>query len=78
MKQTILIVEDEEKVAWPLKQRLEKEGFLVDVAYDGQEALKKVNERKPDLILLDLVLPVIDGMTVLKKLKKRQKQTIFR
>ncbi|MCQ9191656.1 response regulator, partial [Escherichia coli] len=57
MDRTILVVDDEQPIADILKFKLEKEGYQVHVAYDGEEALVKVEEVKPDLILLDIMLP---------------------
>jgi len=57
----ILVVEDEEPVRELLRLYLEKEGFQVAMALDGQEALFKVAQRQPDLILLDIMLPKLDG-----------------
>ncbi|MFH1706273.1 MAG: response regulator, partial [Patescibacteria group bacterium] len=65
----ILVVEDEKRLAEVLVDRLKEEGFLVAVAYDGQEALDKISKEKPDLILLDLVMPVLDGIGVLEELQ---------
>ncbi len=67
MKKTILIVDDEKNMRWILKSSLVKEGYQVFEAEDGEEALKAFEDHSPDLILLDLRLPKIDGMTVLKK-----------
>lgn len=65
----ILVVEDENTLAFALKKKLEGVGYLVEVAMDGKDALAKVGQKKPDLILLDLILPVMDGFAVLKELK---------
>lgn len=65
----ILIVDDEELVVKALTRKLNEEGFEVYAAYDGDEALLKVLESKPDLILLDIIMPKLDGISVLKKLK---------
>lgn len=65
----ILIVDDEKFVVRALTEKLALEGFSIDSAYDGQEALLKVNQVKPDLILLDIIMPKLDGISVLKKLK---------
>ena len=64
----ILIVEDDEFLLSLTVKRLEKEGYGVDVATDGESALKKAAEIKPSLILLDLLLPGVDGFEVLKKM----------
>ena len=72
-KKHILVVEDENTLAFALKKKLENSGYIVNVAMDGKEALNKVGQEKPDLILLDLILPVIDGFAVLKELKSTPK-----
>lgn len=66
----ILIVDDEKPIVDILKFNLEKEGFATTVAYDGEEAIKLALSVKPDLILLDLMLPKIDGFNVCKELRK--------
>ncbi len=66
----ILIVDDEKAIVDILKFNLEKEGFTTTVAYDGEEAIKIALSVNPDLILLDLMIPKIDGFTVCKKLRK--------
>lgn len=65
----ILIVEDEEVLLDVLKNKLEKEGYEVVAAVNGEEGLKMIDEEKPDMILLDIVMPKIDGFEVLEKLK---------
>ena len=65
----ILIVEDEEDVMELIRYNLAKEGFNCDAAYNGQEALKKTQAMLPDLVLLDLMLPEVDGLEVCKRLK---------
>ena len=65
----ILIVEDEEDVMELIRYNLSKEGFNCDAAYDGQEALKKAQATLPNLVLLDLMLPEVDGLEVCKRLK---------
>lgn len=66
---TILVVDDETLVIRALTEKLSSEGFKVDSARDGEEALLKVKQTKPDLILLDIIMPKLDGISVLKKLK---------
>lgn len=66
----ILIVDDEKPIVDILKFNLEKEGFVTTVAYDGEEAIKLANSVNPDLVLLDLMLPKIDGFNVCKELRK--------
>ena len=64
------MVEDENTLAFALKKKLENVGYVVNIAMDGKDALNKIQQEKPDLILLDLILPVMDGFAVLKELKK--------
>ncbi|OGE75351.1 MAG: hypothetical protein A3C85_02275 [Candidatus Doudnabacteria bacterium RIFCSPHIGHO2_02_FULL_48_21] len=68
-KAKILVVEDEEILLTALKEELSSGGYEVDGANDGQEGLDKVKSFKPDLILLDLVMPKMDGMEMLQRLK---------
>lgn len=70
MAKKILVVDDEKPISDIVKFSLTKEGFDVEVAYDGEEALKKVEEVEPDLILLDLMLPKIDGLEVAREVRK--------
>lgn len=70
MKQaTILVVDDVRIIRRLVKVNLELEGYHVVEAENGEEALKKVRARKPDLILLDVIMPFLDGFQVLKKLR---------
>ena len=64
MAKKILVVDDEKPISDIIKFNLEKEGYEVVVAYDGEEALEKVESEQPDLIVLDLMLPKIDGLEV--------------
>lgn len=66
----ILIVDDERPIVDILKFNLEKEGFATTVAYDGEQAINVALSVKPDLILLDLMLPKIDGFNVCKEIRK--------
>jgi DNA-binding response OmpR family regulator len=68
-KAVILIVEDDKFLRELLVRKLENEGFKIVRAIDGEEALKKIKEELPQLILLDLVLPGIDGFEVLRRIK---------
>lgn len=68
----ILIVEDEEAIRNVMYDALVGEGFSVSVAKDGYEALAKVSEIKLDLILLDVLMPRMDGTAVLKELKSKE------
>ncbi len=67
--QTILIIEDEIDIAALIRLNLERNQFGTEVAYDGQTGINKAIEELPDLIILDLMLPVKDGMTVFKELR---------
>lgn len=66
----ILIVEDEKLLAMALKDSLISEGHKVDTAADGEEGIKRISKKKPDIILLDLLMPKKDGFYVLGELKK--------
>jgi len=70
MEKNILIVEDDKFLRELISQKLLKEGYKVSEAVDGEEGIKKVKEEKPDLVLLDLILPGIDGFEVLSKMKE--------
>ena len=65
----ILIVEDEEFLLKALSDNFETEGFTVDVARNGEESISQIKKRKPDLVLLDLLLPKVGGFDVLKAMK---------
>jgi len=69
----ILVVEDEADVMELVRYNLEKNGYLVETAADGREATEKVRSKSPDLILLDLMLPEIDGLEVCRSVKKETK-----
>lgn len=75
MQHTILIVEDNADLAFGLRNNLEIEGYVVHVANDGNEALARVAELDPDLIILDLMMPGLDGYRVLKTLREDADQT---
>jgi len=66
----ILIIEDDKFLRELITQKLLKEEFEVSEAVDGEEGIKKVKEEKPDLVLLDLILPGIDGFEVLFKMRE--------
>ena len=71
MAAKILIVDDEKNIVDILRFNLRKEGFETMEAYDGREAIEKAIRLKPDIILLDVMLPVFDGFTVCRKLRER-------
>jgi len=65
----ILVVEDEKKVASFLKKGLEEENYAVDVAHDGEEGLALAHINEYDLVILDIMLPKLDGMEVLRQIR---------
>lgn len=72
-KKRILVVDDEPDFAAIVQGNLEKEGFEVEVAYNGIEGLEKVHAHPPDAIVLDVMMPEMDGYEVCKKLKADEK-----
>lgn len=70
MPKKILIVDDEPLIVKGLKFSLEQEGYETEVAYDGEEAIQKINEGDFDLVLLDLMLPKIDGISVCQQVRE--------
>lgn len=70
-KPLVLVVEDEAALATMLRYNLEKQGFRVDEAADGQEALTRIAENPPDLVLLDWMLPVMSGIEVCRQIRRR-------
>lgn len=66
----VLIVEDEKSISDIIQFNLIKEGFSVETAYDGKEGVEKASAFQPDLILLDIMLPVMDGFSVCKKVRE--------
>ncbi len=73
MKEKILIVEDEKDILKMLEYNLKKEGFRTISAYDGEDALDLASREYPDLVILDLMLPGMDGLEVCKELKRESK-----
>ncbi|MDM5340966.1 response regulator YycF [Fictibacillus enclensis] len=71
MDKKILVVDDERPIADILQFNLEKEGFQVTCAYDGVSAIEKIESEKPDMILLDIMLPMKDGMEVCREVRKK-------
>jgi heavy metal response regulator len=66
----VLIVEDEKSLADVIKKGLEEEGYAVDVAYEGEDGLFMAENEPSDLIILDIMLPIVDGMTILRRIRK--------
>ena len=73
MPKKILVVDDEPHIVKMVESRLKANGYEVIIAYDGQEAVEKVKSDMPDLIVLDLLLPKIDGYMVFDMLKQEEK-----
>jgi len=69
-EQTILVVDDEEAIAEAVRARLESEGYRVVAAADGPEAIQANAEHRPDLVVLDLMLPGMDGLEVCKQIQR--------
>ncbi|MEB6225800.1 response regulator transcription factor [Mammaliicoccus sciuri] len=74
MSQKVLVVDDEQSIVTLLKYNIEQAGYQVIVAYDGVRALEKVNEEKPDLVVLDVMLPEKDGIEVCKTIRSDKNQ----
>ena len=72
-EKVVLIVEDDEPTKSALKKKLETAGFIVNTAPNGEEGLKSVEKERPNIILLDMMMPVMDGPTTLKALKADEK-----
>ncbi|MGC6464027.1 MAG: response regulator transcription factor [Akkermansiaceae bacterium] len=70
MLQKILIVEDEVDIAALISFNLERAGYRVDMAHDGREGLEKILHEQPDLVILDLMLPGMDGYAILKEMQR--------
>ena len=77
MARTVLIVEDDRNIADLLRLYLEKEGYEVCIAYDGLKGLEKFREAKPDLVLLDVMLPGMDGWGVCRSIRQDSKTPII-
>ncbi|MDI6605941.1 MAG: response regulator [Candidatus Omnitrophota bacterium] len=73
MAYKLLVVDDERDIADTLVRTLKREGYEAVVAYDGEEALQRVKEENPDIILLDLLMPKLNGFDVLKEIREKHK-----
>ncbi len=69
----ILIVDDEENIRFLYKEELEEEGFMVELAKSGLEALEKLPAFKPDLITLDIKMPGMNGIETLKRIREKER-----
>jgi len=77
VEKKILVVDDEKPIVDILRFNLQKEGYAVIEAYDGEEAVKKAAAHNPDLILLDVMLPKLDGFGACKKIREKQSTPIL-
>ena len=77
MARNILVVEDDRNISDLIRMYLEKEGFEVRSAYDGGKAVEEFEKQKPDLVLLDIMLPVLDGWGVCAKIREKAKTPII-
>ena len=77
MEKKVLVVDDERPIVEILKINLQKEGYVVFEAYDGEEAVNRALTVEPDLILLDVMLPKIDGFSVCKKIREKSSVPIL-
>ncbi|HZX36382.1 MAG TPA: response regulator [Thermodesulfobacteriota bacterium] len=73
MKNRLLIVDDEEGIRLLYKEELEEEGYATEIASSGEEALEKLKDTKVDLVLLDIKMPGMDGVEVLRRVKEKWK-----
>lgn len=73
----ILVVDDEESIRLLYKEELEEDGFVVEVAKDGLEALKQVPLFRPDLITLDIKMPGLNGIETLKRIREMERQVLI-
>jgi two-component system alkaline phosphatase synthesis response regulator PhoP len=71
MKEKVLVIEDEQRIADAIVYALRREGYTVEVVYHGEEAIGKLQEFGPDAIVLDVMLPGMDGYEILKKLQDK-------
>lgn len=69
MTNKVLVIDDEKQIADIVKFNLEKEGYIVETANDGQEGIDKIYKWNPDLVILDIMMPVKDGFQVLKEIR---------
>jgi len=73
-KKTILVVDDDENQRFLCQEVLTDEGYNVLVAKDGKEALRKVEQKRPDLVILDIVMPEMDGMEAMTRILRKHRK----
>ena len=77
MARNILVVEDDRNISDLIRMYLEKEGFEVRSAYDGGKAIEEYDKQAPDMVLLDIMLPVVDGWGVCAHIREKGKTPII-
>ncbi|GJM82081.1 hypothetical protein HMSSN139_45770 [Paenibacillus sp. HMSSN-139] len=77
MRKTILLVEDDREISELIHQHLRQEGFTVLAAYDGEEAMAMFERERIDLMVLDLMLPQLGGLEVLRKVRERSRLPVL-
>ena len=77
-QKTVLIVDDELSILVPLQFLMEKEGYVAKLAQSGKEALEKISDLRPDLILLDIMLPDLDGYEIYQMIRQRPEWSSIR
>ncbi|WP_350342621.1 response regulator transcription factor [Proteinivorax tanatarense] len=77
MNKKILVVEDENSILELIRFNLSKEGYNISTALDGEEAVTKISKDKPDLIVLDLMLPKLDGIEVCKRIRENHGYNVY-
>ena len=77
MARNILVVEDDRNISELIRMYLEKEGFEVRLAYDGGKAVEEFERQQPDMVLLDIMLPVLDGWQVCERIRRKAKTPII-
>ena len=77
MARKVLAVEDDRNISDLIRMYLEKEGFEVTTALDGGTAVEKFREIQPDIVLLDIMLPVMDGWSVLKRIRESSRTPVI-
>ena len=77
MSEKILVIEDEEKIARFVELELKYEGYVVDKAFDGRDGLEKFESNNYDLVLLDIMLPKLNGMDVLRRIRQQSKTPVI-
>lgn len=77
MANRVLVVDDENAIAEIIKFNLEREGYEADIANDGEECLNIIDKKEYDLIILDVMMPKVDGFTALKEIRKKYKVPVI-